>query len=343
MIPVSAMPNHPLYKTGRCQVHLDRMFDGGCPRGDACPFAHSEDELRSLPDHMTEERYLFDLQVITEDGQRLLARGTAPKSRKSEAKRDVAVQCIALLGCFLDASGARLCSSQSTRSQPAMRKQDAQLPQELLGNLCYHRQWRIEYDRLTSGRVITRISGGMIAQQTITCAEHDYLFQATVHTGPEPLIEHGDAPKHLERQAKADVALQCIDRLGYVVAFDGTSLQRKSTPNPVSFLPQALLGNLCPRQGWTVEYTDLMPAAHARHVKDLSSEERCEHPFYKTNLCTFGACQHAQSTSDCFYAHGTQQLRPVPQDVEQYFLFQVSSPCTEANRASLSSYNLGSD
>lgn len=60
----SEMSKHPLFKQQRCK-HQGK----GCPRGAACPFAHSEDELRRPREDLPGERWLFEVQLRLSNGR----------------------------------------------------------------------------------------------------------------------------------------------------------------------------------------------------------------------------------------------------------------------------------
>jgi len=65
----SEMSKHPLYKTRRCKLHEDNIFGRGCPRGAACPYAHSEDELRRPSDDLPPEMYQFEIRLRLDCGR----------------------------------------------------------------------------------------------------------------------------------------------------------------------------------------------------------------------------------------------------------------------------------
>lgn len=61
----SEMSNHPLFKQKLCKDQGE-----GCPRGAACPFAHSESELRQPPrDDLPAESWLFEVQLLLGNGR----------------------------------------------------------------------------------------------------------------------------------------------------------------------------------------------------------------------------------------------------------------------------------
>jgi hypothetical protein len=71
------------------------IFDGGCPHGDECVFAHSEDELKPTPpDYM--ERYHYELYL--KRGEDLIFRGIEPRLTNRDAKAEVARMCLDALG-----------------------------------------------------------------------------------------------------------------------------------------------------------------------------------------------------------------------------------------------------
>jgi hypothetical protein len=66
------MSKHPLYKTRRCKLHDDNIFGRGCPRGSACPYAHSEEELRRPSDDLPAETYQFEIRLQLDRGRCVL-------------------------------------------------------------------------------------------------------------------------------------------------------------------------------------------------------------------------------------------------------------------------------
>jgi hypothetical protein len=86
---------HPFYKTRRCQKHEELVFQGGCPLGPNCPFAHSEEELRPAP--IQDQRFLFEIH-LNASGRNICKRGVEPKAHRSEAKAEVALLCFMELG-----------------------------------------------------------------------------------------------------------------------------------------------------------------------------------------------------------------------------------------------------
>ena len=60
--------DHPLFKTIRCTAAEQSWHrSGGCPKGDACVFAHSDEELCELPADRQTQRFRFRLIVTTQD------------------------------------------------------------------------------------------------------------------------------------------------------------------------------------------------------------------------------------------------------------------------------------
>ena len=103
------------------------------------------------------------------------------------------------------------------------------------------------------------------------------FFQATVHTETERVVEQGDAPKHSASQAKADVALKCINRLGYVVASDGASVQpqQKRSINTIKNISQQ-----------QVKQVMIFLDSLEHHPSVIASRERGQHAF----VSTLGTC-----------------------------------------------------
>lgn len=67
-LPIDEQRKHPLFKTIRCTAAEQNWHrTGGCPKGDTCVFAHSEDELRELPPDRSAQCWRMRLVVTTQD------------------------------------------------------------------------------------------------------------------------------------------------------------------------------------------------------------------------------------------------------------------------------------
>ena len=113
-LPVEEQRNHPLYKTMRCTA-ADQgwLLGSGCPRGDACAFAHSEDELRELPAERSTQSWRLRLVVSTPDGTLEFENDHAFPTQR-EAKSALAEHCLA----YLDRQGSGL----PRTTQPSLSK-----------------------------------------------------------------------------------------------------------------------------------------------------------------------------------------------------------------------------
>lgn len=111
--------SHPLFKTRICQA------PDPCPRGSACPFAHGPGEMRSAPSQHPQS-YTFSLLLHRPDGN-LEFCNFESHPQKSEAKTDLAAQCISALG--LKVSGQTLvCAAGAVPAQPPAATRAADAP-----------------------------------------------------------------------------------------------------------------------------------------------------------------------------------------------------------------------
>ena len=124
------MKSHPLYKTKRCQFQELKWANGGCAKGESCPFAHTEvrdfcarasivvytyttmydsnlslliylsqEELRDQPE-LPEQHFLYEVQMrrsVSEEEPFAKFRGQDVKPLMAEAKADVARECLEIL------------------------------------------------------------------------------------------------------------------------------------------------------------------------------------------------------------------------------------------------------
>jgi len=63
---------HPLYRTKRCHRHDQLWHMGGCPRRFECYFAHTEEELRPVPEEV-DQHYSFRLRLVDGENKQLFA------------------------------------------------------------------------------------------------------------------------------------------------------------------------------------------------------------------------------------------------------------------------------
>ena len=97
---------HPLYKTRLCT-------SSPCPRGDACPYAHDPSDLRPVPTDFAAPEYLFAL-ILERPGQPPLEFcNLDAHPQKSEAKADLAAQCIRELHLKVDVARQQLVDDDS--------------------------------------------------------------------------------------------------------------------------------------------------------------------------------------------------------------------------------------
>ena len=111
MLETGAAKAHPFYKTRRCKLHERNMFDGGCPRGDACPSAHSEEELRPQPTDLAPEAFMYSLRLVRSrrgehEDEDVHFENVTPAEHKGEAKAAVARQCLDFIHQFCQDVGA---------------------------------------------------------------------------------------------------------------------------------------------------------------------------------------------------------------------------------------------
>eukprot|EP00964_Phaeocystis_antarctica_P142707 scaffold108034_cov66-Phaeocystis_antarctica.AAC.1 len=83
------LQRHQWYKTRRCEEMEKGFFESGCPRGNKCFFAHSEEELRTKP----AEEYRYTLTLEMPNGVKCFANVTA-KDSAVEAKAELATQAL---------------------------------------------------------------------------------------------------------------------------------------------------------------------------------------------------------------------------------------------------------
>lgn len=61
-----------MYRTKRCHRHDQLFYSGGCPRRDSCYFAHTEEELRPVPEEV-DQHFSFRLRLVDGDSKQMFA------------------------------------------------------------------------------------------------------------------------------------------------------------------------------------------------------------------------------------------------------------------------------
>jgi hypothetical protein len=104
-------------------VQEKHLFEAGCPNGDECMFAHTEEELREIPQDY-EEKYHFELHLKREEkGDTLVFRGLEPRLTKRDARAEVAQMCLDALG--FEAVNSQYLRKRSAPAQPALAGSDS--------------------------------------------------------------------------------------------------------------------------------------------------------------------------------------------------------------------------